>query len=128
MKIILDTNFLLIPGQFKVDIFREIEKVCPFKCEFVIIDKTIDELEKIFKVQHGKHRNSAKLALAIIKQKNISFIKGKENRTVDDIILELARRHGYVVATQDRMLKARLKKLGVRFLTLRQKKYVILEE
>ncbi|MBW2991754.1 hypothetical protein KY345_00870 [Candidatus Woesearchaeota archaeon] len=29
-KIILDTNFLLIPGQFKIDIFSEIRRICDF--------------------------------------------------------------------------------------------------
>ena len=43
-KIILDTNFLMIPAQFNVDIFSEIHRICDFKYELYIIDKTIDEL------------------------------------------------------------------------------------
>ena len=45
MKIILDTNFLMIPSMFKVDIFSEIERICDFKYELCIVDKTLDEKE-----------------------------------------------------------------------------------
>ena len=43
-KIILDTNFLLIPAQFNVDIFSEIERICDFQYQLCIVDKTLSEL------------------------------------------------------------------------------------
>lgn len=45
-KVILDTNFLLIPGQFKVNVFAEIERVMDVPYHLCIIDKTVDELKK----------------------------------------------------------------------------------
>ena len=44
-KIILDTNFLLIPAQFKVDIFDEIDRIMIEKYQLFVLDKTIDELK-----------------------------------------------------------------------------------
>ena len=71
-KIILDTNFLLIPSQSKVDIFAEIDKICMFKYELCIVDKTIDELNNIIEKQKGKHKAAAKLALQLIKSKHLN--------------------------------------------------------
>ena len=50
--VLLDTNFLLIPAQFKVDIFSEIDRICTFQYEIAVLDKTIDELNKIIKEQN----------------------------------------------------------------------------
>ena len=72
MKIILDTNFLLIPGTLKVDIFEEIKRICDFKYTLHIIDKTVDELKKITETQRGKYKTAAKLALMLIKKKMLS--------------------------------------------------------
>ena len=41
-KVIIDTNFLLIPEQFKVDIFTEFKNLLG-DVKLYIIDKTVDE-------------------------------------------------------------------------------------
>ena len=74
-RIILDTNFLLIPAQFKVDIFSEIQRIADFKYQLYILDKTITELKKIQKEQRGKHKRAAKLGLDLIKKKKVKIIK-----------------------------------------------------
>ncbi|MBN2111691.1 nucleotide-binding protein, partial [Candidatus Woesearchaeota archaeon] len=108
-KIILDTNFLLIPYQFKVDIFSEIRRICSFRYNLCIIDKTIDELKKIIKIQKGKDRKAAILALVMLDQKKPSVIKTKGEKNVDELIVENSGRDT-IVATQDRILKTKLKK------------------
>ena len=45
-KIMLDTNFLLIPFQFKVDIFSEIERICNFNYKLCIFEQSLEELNK----------------------------------------------------------------------------------
>ena len=77
-KIILDTNFLLIPAQFKVDIFSEIVRIADFSYELFIIDKTLDELKKITETQKVKDRFAANLALQLLKAKNVKRILGDE--------------------------------------------------
>ena len=121
-KIILDTNFLLIPYQFHVDIFSEIDRIILEKYRLYIVDKTIDELKKIIKdkEQKGKHKLAATLALQLIKAKDVKIIKTKQDKSVDDIIANL---EGYTIATQDIGLKKRLK---CRIITLRAKKTLIL--
>jgi len=122
-KIILDTNFLLIPYQFKVDIFSEIERICDFKYELRIIDKTVDELNKIIKEQKGKHKEAARFALVLIEKRKIKKINTKEIIDVDSLLLT---QKGAIVATQDAELKRRLKKSNIKVITLRQKKYLTL--
>lgn len=122
MKIILDTNFLLIPAQFKVDIFSEIQRIADFKYQLYVLDKTIDELKKIIKEQRGKHKAAAKLALALVKNKKVKTLKTTGDKYVDDLLVEQSKK-GAIIATQDLGLKRRLKKP---YIFLRQKKYLAL--
>ena len=123
MKILLDTNFLLIPAQFKVDIFSEIERIADFPYELCILEQTIDELNKIIKEQKGKNREAAKLALQLVKQKGLNTIRNSQKGNVDDIILDIVD-SSYVVATQDKELKRLLKKKKIKTIILRAKKYL----
>ena len=70
--IILDTNFLMVPAQYKVDIFSEIERICGFSYELVVPDVVVKELEKIAAGQKGKA--AARMALQLIKFKGIKII------------------------------------------------------
>ncbi|MBW2974400.1 twitching motility protein PilT [Candidatus Woesearchaeota archaeon] len=124
-KIILDTNFLLIPIQFRLDIFSEIDRLCLFRYKLYIVDKTIDELKGIMEKQKGKHKEAAKIALQLIKKKNIGIIKTKEGM-VDDLILDLLQK-GSILATEDRLLREKALKKGIRVIMLRSGKYLILK-
>ena len=110
-NIVLDTNFLLIPVKFKVDIFKELERICDFKYKLHIIDKTIDEL---------KGKKGEKLALDLIKHNNIHIIKTSNDKIADDLITDLDIENK-VVATQDKELKGRNKNI----ITLKQKTHLI---
>ncbi|MCK4589978.1 MAG: nucleotide-binding protein [Nanoarchaeota archaeon] len=122
IKIILDTNFVLIPFQFHIDIFSEIQRIADFKYQLCVLDKTIDELKKIIKEQKGKHKAAAKLALQLIKKKKVKTLKTTEDKYVDDLLVEQSKK-GALIATQDIGLKKRLKKP---YIILRQKKYLTL--
>ena len=124
-KIILDTNFLMAVGQFKVDIFSEIYRICNFNYQLFIIGKTVDELKKIIQSrQKGKDKATAKLALAIINAKKLKILKTKEDKPVDDLILDV---NDAIVATTDKELINRLKEKKAKIIRLRQKKYLIME-
>jgi len=121
-KIILDTNFLLIPFQSKVDIFSEVDKICMFKYELCIIDKTIDELNNIIKQQKGTHKEAAQLALQLIKSKHLKILATHQDTDVDTILASFSKK-GYIIATQDKELKKRVKKRII----LKQRKYLSIE-
>ena len=125
MKILLDTNFLLIPAQFKVDIFLEIERITGDSYKICILEQTIDELNSIIEKQSGKNKDAAKLALQLIKQKDLNTIKNSQKGIVDDIILDIVD-NSYIVATQDKELKNKLKDKKIKIITLRAKKYLVI--
>ena len=113
--IVLDTNIILDSIKFKVDLFTEIDKICDFPYKIAIIDKTLEELE---------NKRNSRLALELIKKKDINIIKTDEGY-VDNILLRLDNNH--IIATNDKELKTKLKKLHKKIITLRQKKYFMLE-
>ena len=120
-KILLDTNFLMICFQFRVDIFTELDRVCNFDFKLFVLDKTIEELEKIVGEQKGKNKEAAKIALKLIAIKKINIIKTKSNRKTDDVIRDIAAKDNYIVATQDKDLKRRLVNQGNSVIILKQK-------
>ncbi len=123
-KILLDTNFLLVPYQFKVDIFSEIDRIIIAKYEIIVLDKTMEELEKIVKNQKGSDREAAKFALKLIENKKPIMIKTKSDKKTDDIILDHAIKEDYLVATQDKDLKRKLINHGIEVIVLRKKKFL----
>jgi uncharacterized protein len=127
IKIYLDTNFLLIPIQFKVDIFTEIERICDFPKEIFVLSQSIDELKKIVEKQKGKDREAAKIAIQIIerrvKQKSLNITAFSKETGVDDILVELADKDT-IIATQDKELKRRIKEKGGKIIILKSKKYL----
>ena len=120
-KILLDTNFLMGCAQFKVDIFSEIERICHFNYRLYVLDKTIDELNNIIKNQRGKQKDAAKIALQLLKIKNVEEIKDNSEKYADEAILEHAKK-GWLVATQDKDLKRKLINQGISVIVIRQKK------
>ena len=120
--IILDTNFILIPAQFRVDIFEEIKRICDFKYELSILDKTKDELKKIMETQRGKHKRAASLGIQLLKSKKVKTLITKTDKYVDDLLVEYSKKD-YIVATQDLGLKRRLKR---NYITLKKKQFLIL--
>jgi len=121
-KILLDTNFLLIPYQFKVDIFSEIERICSFNFKLYVLDKTIEELNKIIAEQKEKHKEAAKFALKLLKIKKIKIIDTNSSDDTDNVIVDYASKKDYFVATQDKALKRELINKGVSVIILKQKK------
>ncbi len=126
-KILLDTNFLLAPIQFKIDIFSEIDRICIFSYKLYILDRAIEELNNIIEKQKGKSKEAAKFALKLVKLKEIGIIKTSEKLTVDELILNNANKKEFIVATQDKLLKKELKTKHIPLIIIRQKKRLVLE-
>jgi hypothetical protein len=120
-KIILDTNFLMIPFQFNVDIFEEINRIIEEKYELIIFDIMTKELEKIAKSK-GKDATAARIALGLIGKKDVKIINTHEKK-VDNAIVALVDKNT-IVATNDKVLKEKLKNKNIKVIYLRNKKYL----
>jgi hypothetical protein len=108
MKVLLDTNFLLMPLKFRVDLFSEIARLVEGKPEYVVLSSSLKELGSL-----GK----ADVVKKIVAKTKLVEATGK----VDEAIAEYAVRENAVVCTNDANLRKRLKALGVKTIFLRGK-------
>ncbi len=125
MGVLLDTNILMLIGR-GIDIFTQIEELLDTKPEYYVIEPVVKELEKI--IAHGgvKERKAAKLALELVKKKcRIIEISLSPDKSVDDLLLEIALREGFIVATNDRELRRRLREAGIPEIYFREEKQLL---
>jgi rRNA-processing protein FCF1 len=124
----LDTNFLLIPAQFRIDIYQEIDRIITRKYDLIIIPQIIEELKELAK-ESKKHESEVRIAFELAKKCQIlepsPTIQGIEE--VDEIILQSAINHRWIVATNDAALRKKLRSHQLPTITLRNKAYLVLE-
>ncbi|MCX8176506.1 MAG: hypothetical protein N3E48_04675 [Candidatus Bathyarchaeota archaeon] len=128
-KVILDSNFLLLPLNLKIDIFTEVERLLATKVEFVLVPEVLSEVEKLTKSEKVSISRKAKLALQLANTKcvKMDFKEKPLNANVDDYIASLAEKYGYIVATADIKLKKKLRDKGVPVIYPRSRKHLVLE-
>jgi len=123
VKVALDTNMLLAAEQFKVRLIEEIESKLP-KARIVIPNQVITELEKLAG-RSKKLEKQVKIARQIIKNWEVKQVEVKASNA-DKALLTLAKQ-GFIIATNDRELRKKVKKVFGKCLILRKKKYLIME-
>lgn len=124
-RVLLDTNMLMMFGK-GVNIFDQIEELLVSKPEFYVIKPVVDELKKIAEKGCMKDRRAAKLALqAVEKYCHIIDIDVKQGMKVDDLIVEIASREKFIVATNDRELRRRLREKGIPEIYYREEKHLL---
>ena len=119
-KVVIDTNGFMIPGQFGIDIFSELERL-GFDT-FLITRASVRELERIRSHGQGKDAKAAKIALSLLDRCNVIEKEG----FADDIILDLAVDMNASVLTNDIELKKRLCSKGVTIVQLRERTHLSL--
>ena len=83
MKIVFDTNFLMLPAKSRVDVF-ELVNAKYLNPEIIILDCVVQELNAV-----AKSSKIAKLALEVLSTKKHSIIKcASKKRLVDNKILD----------------------------------------
>lgn len=117
MKVLLDTNFLMLPAQRRVDIYREL------KGKLVTLKSCVRELEELAEGR-GRAAIQARVALELAKGK-VRIVDAKGS--ADKVILSYAAGKKCAVATNDRKLIKSLKRHGVKIIRLRQGKFIISE-
>ena len=114
--VILDTDFILASLEFRVDIFSELNRLLETNYEVCVVDKTIEEL---------KGKKNEKLAASLLEK--VKVLRSGAAKNADEAILKIAD-HETMVATQDKALKEKLKKRKIGVITIRQKRYLVLED
>jgi rRNA-processing protein FCF1 len=119
-EVIIDTNGLMIPGQFGIDIFMELKRL-GFD-SYVVPRASVRELEKISTHGRGRDRTAAKIAISLMERCTIVEKEG----FADDVIMDLAASTEDAVLTNDIKLKKRLCSKGVTIVQLREKTHLSL--
>jgi len=124
IKVILDSNFLFIPLEFKVDIFEELMKLLNQNFDPILLSPTHRELLRIAEQGSPKMRKLASLALKLAEKCRLVQVEPLSGETHDDVIVRVAKEWVCPVATNDRELRKRLRKEKVPTIFLRQRAYL----
>jgi rRNA-processing protein FCF1 len=116
--VVLDTNFLLLPFQFRINIIRELDYLIEVSHRYVISSRTLHELEKLGKTV-GKNGMAARLALKLVKASGVEVVKS--DMPVDDWVVRYSKDNDAIACTNDRILRKRLMGLGVKVVTLKSR-------
>jgi rRNA-processing protein FCF1 len=120
MKAIIDTNALMVPEQFGVDIFSELQRLG--YVQWIVPRSVLGELHYLAaKADKGRDKIAARVALGLAEN---CHIVGEDNFDADQAIEDLARDQGAAVFTNDRELKKRLFSKGITVIYLRQGRYL----
>ena len=82
---------------------------------------------EIIEKKGGKYKGFVNIVKLFL-NKCIKKLQSDSKKSVDDIIINSVNKDDFVVGTQDIFLKKRLKSKQIPIITIRQKKYLILEE
>lgn len=121
--VILDSSAVLMIFEFSVDLEAELTRLLG-RHKIVIPKSVFDELRFLSQQQDGRRRQIAKAAMQFIKKFEIVNTK-IEN--ADDAIFNLAKETDWVVVTNDKELRKRLRNVLLPVIFLRGKKTLMLE-
>ncbi|MFX1511944.1 MAG: PIN domain-containing protein [Promethearchaeota archaeon] len=124
IRIIVDTNFLMAIAQVRINLSMELEAVLDSHFELLIPDFVLDEIKNLVQMKNKKPkiRREAQFALRLAQQLCQELPQSQStNTSVDSQIISLAKQLGAIVATNDKKLRATLKKEGILTIYLRGK-------
>ena len=104
--VVLDTNALMMPYQFGINIEKELNRLLGI-CRIIIPRTVVEEMERLAE-EEGEVGRAAKLGLSIIKKKGFRLVE-TENKG-DDGVIETALKMDAAIVTNDKELKKKAKK------------------
>ena len=138
--VIIDSNFVLLPFQFKIDYFNEIRLLLEGKLCFIIFRQILNELEakKIREPKSTKFIQQLDSGMSYIEKNktkhDILFLEDikTSSETTDNFLIrksiELKNQgHHIFLATNDSELRKKTKELKINTIFLRQKKFLSVE-
>jgi len=119
MRVILDSNALFVPLQFKIDIFEELKKLLGVSFDPVLLSPIKQELETLASQGPPQMRKNASCALKLAE--NCSLARVEYEAPPDDVIVKTACEWRCPVFTNDKQLRKRLRDINVPVIYVRQK-------
>jgi rRNA-processing protein FCF1 len=127
IKVILDSNFLMVPVQFKVDIFEEMNKLLEQRVIAVVPSPIYREIKKLSESKNLKLRKQGRIALELARKTKIINIEIRPKETVDELIVRLADEWACPVATNDIDLRRKLRDMKIPVIYLRQLSHLAID-
>ncbi len=121
LQVIVDSNALFVPLQFKIDVFSELERLLNRRFELVLLSAVKRELEILVETGAPKIRREACYALKFAERCRLVEVDGSASALTDDVIVAVAREWGGTVFTNDKVLRKRLRDISVPVIYVRQK-------
>lgn len=122
MMYALDTNFLMIPHYYGVDVLTEITRLNP-GAETVTVPAVVDELRSLAAAGRGRDNLAAEVGLKLVEM-GVTVLPFSARGSTDDILVALAQEKEAVVCTQDKELKQRLAKIRRPVVILRNRSHL----
>jgi uncharacterized protein len=119
VRILLDTNALLMPAQFGVDLYDELLALFG-DFEPIALEEVVGELSGLARGR-GRDAAAARVGLALVRRSTV-VPSGSTAEGVDNRVIEYARREGCTVVTNDRELRNALLREGVDVVSMRRQK------
>jgi rRNA-processing protein FCF1 len=138
--IVIDSNFILLPFQFKLDYFDEIRLNIEGNLKFVVFQQILNELESKRKreANNSNYTRFLKSGLEFLeknkKNYDIEFFDNvkKSSETTDEFLLRMLMNlkqetQNVYLATNDSDLRKKAKMVSINTIFLRQKKYLSID-
>lgn len=126
--VIPDTNFLLVPGQFGVDVVSELNRVLDVRFRIAVPNVVLRELDVIERKSRGRDLVAIRMAKKLAERFEVVEVGRFGEKPIDDQILDFAvKNERVVVCTNDKGLKKRLRERGIPVVYLRSRKILELE-
>lgn len=127
LRIIIDSNFLFVPLQFKIEIFADTMRLLNQRFEPILLSPQLQELERMSEKGSPRLRKQAETALKLAEKCQVVDVEKSAEETNDDVIVKVAAKWKCPVATNDRVLRRRLRDISIPVIYLRQKSRLELE-
>jgi hypothetical protein len=121
IKIILDSNALFVPLQFRIDISEELKNLLKTNFEPILISPVLRELKRLAEEGEPRIRKNASYALKLAEKYKVVEVDEETETSADDVIVKVSRVWGCPVFTNDRHLRKRLRDINVPVIYVRQK-------
>jgi len=121
LKVIVDSNALFVPLQFRIDIFYELERLLNRRFDLILLSAVKRELETLARKGSPKMRREAACALRLAEKCRLVEVNAGSSVDVDDVIVKMAGERKAVVFTNDEQLRKRLRDISVPVIYVRQK-------
>ena len=119
VKVISDTSFLMLLASNKIKNINDLD-VEIGHLEFIVPEIVIEELKHL-----SNDESKGKVALQTLELTKSFETNSISGKTADDGILNFVKENGGIVATVDRELKSKIKKVGGSVLSIHNDKIVL---